>query len=260
MWELQNNMLCGMAAGMAKAGLKPVVPIYSSFYQRGYDQVIHDICIQELPVVLGVDRAGIVGNDGETHQGILDLSFFQIVPNLTIMAPKDFTELEDMLSFAFSLHRPVAIRYPRGGESKIPFYSHGKIELGKAELLQAGKDITIIAIGKMVSRAKEIATLLEQEGKEVELINARFLKPIDEEMLLSSIQKTKNVVTIEDNIVVGGLASSIQNIITTHRIPGVMMQCFGYPDTFIRHGKIEEIEKIYGMDTQSIFEAIKNRK
>lgn len=190
----------------------------------------------------------------------MDLSFFQIVPNLTIMAPKDFTELEDMLTFALFLHRPVAIRYPRGGEGKIPFYSHGKIELGKAELLQAGKDITMIAIGKMVSRAKEIATLLEQEGKEVELINSRFLKPIDEEMLLSSIQKTKNVVTIEDNIVVGGLASSVQNLLATHPIPGVTMQCFGYPDTFIRHGKIEEIEKIYGMDTQSIFEAIKNRK
>lgn len=250
----------GMAAGMAKVGLKPVVPIYSSFYQRGYDQVIHDICIQNLPVVLGVDRAGIVGNDGETHQGILDLSFFQIVPNLTIMAPKDFQELEEMLEFAVNLDKPVAIRYPRGGESEKTFYSHGKIEYGKAEFLQAGKDITIIAIGKMVARAKEIVTELEKDGIEVELINTRFLKPIDEEMLVNSIKKTKVVVTIEDNVILGGLAMAVQNIILKNNIQGVRIKNFGYPDEFIKHGKTEEIEKIYGLDTNSIIKQIKNWK
>ena len=144
-----------MAAGLARAGMKPVIPIYSSFYQRGYDQVIHDICLQKLPVVLCVDRAGIVGNDGETHQGIYDLSFLNIVPNLAIMAPKDFEELEQMLEFALTLNQPVAIRYPRGGESNIKFETHKKIELGKAEkVMKFDKEIknkmTILAIGKMV--------------------------------------------------------------------------------------------------------------
>lgn len=138
----------GCAAGMAKQGLIPVIPIYSSFYQRGYDQVIHDICIQKLPVIMCADRAGIVGNDGETHQGIFDMAFFSIIPNLTILAPKDFKELEQMLEFAISLNTPVVIRYPRGGEGKIKFANHEKIKYGKAEIIKEGTDITIVAIGK----------------------------------------------------------------------------------------------------------------
>ena len=151
----------GFAAGFSASGLIPVVPIYSSFYQRAYDQVIHDICIQNLPVVMCVDRAGIVGNDGETHQGILDLSFFSIIPNLTIMAPKDFEELEQMLEFAINLKSPVAIRYPRGEEGKIKFKQHDNVEIGKAEVLQQGKDVTIIAIGKMVDYGMQVANELK---------------------------------------------------------------------------------------------------
>ena len=251
-----------MAAGLARAGMKPVIPIYSSFYQRGYDQVIHDICLQKLPVVLCVDRAGIVGNDGETHQGIYDLSFLNIVPNLAIMAPKDFEELEQMLEFALTLNQPVAIRYPRGGESNIKFETHKKIELGKAEkVMKFDKEIknkmTILAIGKMVSRAVEVSKELKKYKINAEVINVRFLKPIDEKYILKSIKETKNVITIEDNIIKGGLGSTISEIITKNNLDNVKLKCFGYPDEFIKHGNVEEIEKIYGLDVQSIVNSCK---
>ena len=235
-----------MAAGMAKEGLKPVVPIYSSFYQRAYDQVIHDVCLQRLPVVMCVDRAGIVGADGETHQGIYDLSFLQIVPNLTLMAPKDFKELEDMLVYALNLNEPVAIRYPRGGQTKIPFLKHEPIQKGRAEVLQEGEDISIIAIGNMVEKAMEYAKSLQQYGKQAEVINVRFLKPLDESTLLKSMQKTKRVITIEDNILKGGLASSVMELMVRHHLQNIAIETYGYPDSFIPQGTVEELEKIYG--------------
>jgi len=284
-----------MAAGMAKYGAKPVVPIYSSFYQRCYDQVIHDICIQNLPVVLCADRAGIVGNDGETHQGIFDLSFFNIVPNLSVMAPKDFIELEQMLEFAVNLNKPVIIRYPRGGESNLKFEKHEQIKLGKAEIIEAidekeiscnkeeasdskeettcnkqeasdnkesdneektnsSRKVTILAIGKMVARGKEVADKLKENKINTELINVRFLKPIDEEVIKKSIEKTKKVITIEDNIIKGGLGETVAEIITKNEIKDVKLKCFGYPDEFVQHGSVDELEKMYGLDAQSIVE------
>ncbi len=242
----------GMAAGMARAGMIPVVPIYSSFYQRGYDQVIHDVCIQKLPVVLCADRAGIVGNDGETHQGIYDLSFFNIVPNLNIMAPKDFKELEDMLEFATKLNEPIVIRYPRGGEGAYKFEKHDPIVKGKAEVLKEGKDITIIAIGKMVDRAMEVSKILEENNIEAEVINARFLKPIDEETIIKSITKTRNVITIEDNIIEGGLGTVVSELIIKDNLTDIKMKKFGYPDEFIKHATPSEIEKKYGLDAETI--------
>ena len=246
----------GFAAGLAKNGMIPVVSIYSSFYQRGYDQVIHDICIQNLGVVMCVDRAGIVGNDGETHQGTFDLSFFNIIPNINIMAPKDFKELEDMLEYAVTVNKPMVIRYPRGGEEKTKFEKHEKIELGKAEILREGEDLTIIAIGKMVARGLEIADALEKDGIKSEVVNTRFLKPIDSETILKSIKKTKRVITIEDNILEGGLASIIKELIIDNNI-NTKIRCFGYPDKFIKHGDILEIEKKYGLDEESL---IRNTK
>lgn len=246
----------GFAAGLASEGLIPVVPIYSSFYQRAYDQVIHDICIQKLPVVMCVDRAGIVGNDGETHQGILDLSFFHIVPNLTIMAPKDFKELEQMLEFAVNLKAPVVIRYPRGTEGGTKFETHQEISIGKAELLQEGNDITMIAIGKMVDYAMKVADKLKENNIQAEVINSRFLKPFDTEIILNSIDKTKKVVTIEDNIEKGGLASNVKELMAENNLLDVEVKCFGYPDEFIKHGDIADIEKKYGLDVDSIIENI----
>ena len=243
----EQHALC-MAAGMAKEGMKPVVPIYSSFYQRGYDQVIHDIAIQKLPVVMCVDRAGIVGADGETHQGLLDMAFFRIVPNLTIMAPKDFVEFEKMIEFATKLEKPVVIRYPRGGEDKYKFNKEEKIELGKAETLTYGKNATIIAIGKTVSKAVKIAEKLEK----LEVINARFLKPLDVEKIKESIAKTKNVIVIEDGTSVGGLTTAIKELIVDENLKNIKFKSFAYPDKFIEHGSVEELEKRYNVDENTI--------
>lgn len=237
-----------MAAGMAKEGVIPVVPIYSSFYQRAYDQVIHDVAMQNLPVIMCVDRAGVVGADGETHQGTLDMAFFRLVPNLTIMAPKDFKELEDMLEFAVNLKKPVVIRYPRGGEdANIKFEQHDSITLGKAEILQEGKDVSIIAIGKMVAKAMKMAEKLatEQEGKTIEVINARFLKPLDEKTIKASIEKTRNVITIEDGTKINGLATAVKELIVNNNLQEIKVTAYAYPDEFIPHGSVEELEKIY---------------
>lgn len=233
-----------MAAGMAKEGMIPFVPIYSSFYQRAYDQVIHDVAMQNLPVIMCVDRAGIVGADGETHQGTLDMAFFRLVPNLTIMAPKDFKEFEDMLEFAVGLNKPVVIRYPRGGEdADVKFKSHAKIELGKAEVLHEvknlenpTKEVTIIAIGKKVSEAVKLADRMQkEEGITPEIINARFLKPFDSEKMIQSIQRTKNVITIEDGTVINGLATTVKELIVDNNIQNVKFKSYAYPDKFIMH-------------------------
>lgn len=233
-----------MAAGMAKEGMIPFVPIYSSFYQRAYDQVIHDVAMQNLPVIMCVDRAGIVGADGETHQGTLDMAFFRLVPNLTIMAPKDFKEFEDMLEFAVDLNKPVVIRYPRGGEdADVKFKSHAKIELGKAEVLHEvknlenpTKEVTIIAIGKTVSEAVKLADRMQkEEGITPEIINARFLKPFDSEKMIQSIQRTKNVITIEDGTVINGLATTVKELIVDNNIQNVKFKSYAYPDKFIMH-------------------------
>ena len=250
----------GLAAGMAKEGMIPVVPIYSSFYQRCYDQVIHDIAIQKLPVIMCVDRAGIVGADGETHQGTLDMAFFRLVPNLVILAPKDFKELKEMLTFAVTLNKPVVIRYPRGGEDSYKIEKQEKIKLGKAEILKEGTDLSIIAIGKMVARAMKLADKLEKEGIQAEVINTRFLKPIDKETMKKSIEKTKNVVTIEDGTVINGLATSIEEIILEEKLENVTIQKYAYPDEFIKHGGVEELEKIYGLDEEEILEKIRSLK
>ncbi len=250
-----------MAAGMAKAGLKPVVSIYSSFYQRGYDQVIHDIAMQNLPVVLCVDRAGIVGNDGETHQGIFDMAFFNLVPNLKIMAPKDFMEFKQMLKYAISLDSPVVIRYPRGGEEKdISFRKHEQIKNEKAEILMKGEDITIVAIGKMVVRAYKIAESLKKSGINAEIINCRFLKPFDSKTIIDSVCKTRKIITIEDGIIKGGLASTCLESLANKKIKYEFFKAYGYPDEFVRHGKVEEIEKLYGLDCETITQQILDNK
>ena len=252
----EQHAVC-MAAGMAKEGFIPVVPIYSSFYQRAYDQVIHDVCMQNLPVVMCVDRAGLVGQDGETHQGMFDLSFFNLIPNITIMAPKDFKELEEMLEFAVSLKAPVVIRYPRGTENKkIKFDKQEKIELGKSEILTQGEDITIVAIGKMVAKAFEVKEELEKEGKTAEVINARFLKPFDEQTIINSMRKTKNIITLEDNTIIGGLASKVEELVSKNKENNIQFKAFGLPDKFIEHGKVEELEEMYKLDAKSIVKEI----
>ncbi len=245
------------AAGLAKEGMIPFVPIYSSFYQRAYDQVIHDICIQKLPVIMCVDRAGCVGNDGETHQGLYDMSFFKLIPNITIMAPKDFEELTKMMEFAIELKAPVVIRYPRGGEADVKFDKHEELELGKAEVLKEGLDVTIIGIGKMTAMAMKVANELEKDDINAEVINARFLKPLDESKITESISNTKFVITIEDGTEIGGLGSSIKELIINKKLEDVKIKCFAYPDEFIKHGSVSELEELYGLDYKNIVNYIK---
>lgn len=242
----------GLAAGLATQGMIPVVPIYSSFLQRAYDQIVHDICLQKLPVVLCIDRAGIVGSDGETHQGMLDMAFLNQIPNITIMSPKDFKELEDMLEFAVSLKKTVAIRYPRGKEDDEKFEIHKPIKYGKCEVLSEGEDLTIIAIGKMVAKAQKVKEMLYKDEISAEVINARFLKPLDTEDIKKSINKTGKVITIEDGVLKGGLGEQIKLLANNAEIIN-----FAYPDEFIKHGTVDEIEKQYKMDVDSIYNKCK---
>lgn len=244
------------AAGLAKSGMIPFVSIYSSFYQRGYDQVIHDICAQNLPVIMCVDRAGLVGADGETHQGVFDMAFFKIVPNITIMAPKDFKELEMMMEFAISLNKPVVIRYPRGGED-LSFDKHTPIKVGKAELLETGKDYSVITIGSKVSAGKNVVDKLKDMNKTCDLINVRFLKPLDKKLILESINKTKRVIVIEDGTIIGGLSSSIKELISDNNIAIKYAKYYSYPDEFIKHGSINELNRQYKVDVDSIIKDIK---
>lgn len=248
----------GLAAGMSKSGLIPVVPLYSSFIQRAYDQLVHDVAIQNLPVVICADRAGIVGNDGETHQGLLDMAFTNTIPNFNIMAPKDFNELENMLDFAINLNKPVLIRYPRGGE-EISFEKCDEIKYGKAEVLEEGKDIVIIAIGKMVSKAIQVSEELKNYGIISTVINARFLKPFDNDTVLKNVVSAKKVITIEDGTVIGGLGDLVEQLLYENKID-VEFEKFAYPDEFIKHGSVNEIEEKYGLDVGSIVKCLKNQE
>ena len=243
------------------AGITPVVAIYSSFLQRAYDQIIHDICMKNLNEVLWVDREGAVGADGETHHGMLDMAFLKLIPNITIMAPKDFNELEDMFEIAVNeMATPVAIRYPRGGQSVNLFDKNEKqfeeIENKKCEILKEGKDLTIIAIGKMVAKAIEVSKELEKDGIEAEVINARFLKPLDEKSILKSIQKTKRIITIEDGSINGGLYTSIAELIVG--LKNLDLRGFAYDDKFVQHGTVEELENENKLNVKNIVEEIKN--
>ena len=247
--EIAEEHALTMAAGMASEGLKPVVAIYSSFLQRGYDQIVHDIAMQNLPVIICIDRAGIVGEDGETHQGILDISFLNTIPNLTVMAPKNKQELKEMLIFSSKLNKPVAIRYPKN--TKEIKTKTSKIEYGKAEIIEKGKDITIVAAGKMVNKALEVRKMLLKNNIKTTIINARFIKPLDIKTIKNETKKTKLLVTIEDNIKKTGLGEKIKS-----EINNIKTLTLGYPDKFISHGKIEEIENEYMLSSEKIYKQI----
>jgi len=242
------------AAGLAANGLKPVFAVYSTFLQRGFDQIIHDVCLQNLPVVFCIDRAGIVGEDGETHHGVFDLSYLAPIPNITIMSPKDGNELELMLEYAFEQNKPIAIRYPRG-KSKIVEcdYSTNCSDISKAEVLKEGKDLCIIAVGKMVNTALEVSLMLEERGIYPTVINARFIKPLDKDTILGKIRTSKAVVTLEDNVLIAGFGSSVLELINSEGMKDIRVKNYGFPDKFIEHGTIDEIFKRYKLDAESIF-------
>jgi 1-deoxy-D-xylulose-5-phosphate synthase len=206
-----------------------------------------------------VDRAGAVGSDGDTHQGLYDMSLFKCIPNIIIMSPKNFIELESMMEFAITLNRPVAIRYPRGSESKIKM-SCSPIKFCKAELLSSGNDLTIILIGNSVAKGIELANLLKNNNIYSDVINCRFLKPIDEKLIVKSIKKTGNVIVIEDGSIIGGLSSSVKEIIADNNLTNVNSSFYAYPDQFVRHGTVSELEKYYKIDVNYIYKQIKKSK
>lgn len=245
-----------MAAGMARNGLKPVVAIYSSFLQRAYDQILHDVALQNLNVVFAIDRAGIVGEDGETHQGIYDISFLSHIPNMTIMAPCDYSEFNMMLEFAFSQNKgPIAIRYPRGSGPESLTEAR-PIVRGKGVKIIEGSDVTIVAIGDMVEVSLEAAELLRDWGIDAEVINARFVKPLDEEEIINSAKKTGKVATVESNTILGGFGSKVLKVINDRRIHAEV-KIFGFPDWPICHGSKNELFERYGLDSQSLAYNIK---
>lgn len=245
----------GFSAGLARGGLKPVTAIYSTFLQRGYDQIIHDVCLQNLPVTFCLDRAGIVGEDGPTHHGVFDIAYLRHIPNLTFMAPATTAELKAMLEFALSLNSPVAIRYPKGGSSldKAPGLP---VKLGKAEILKDGRDIVIISIGVMADTALEIAGVLARKKISAMVINARFIKPLDEALLTDVLGRIKTVITIEDGVLDGGFGSAVLEFAETHHIGPIKLKRFGFPDKFIEHGRRSELFSKYNLTPQAICDVI----
>ncbi len=239
------------AAGMASVGLKPVVAVYSSFLQRGYDQVLHDVCLQNLPVLFAIDRAGLVGSDGETHQGIFDISFLSLVPGMTIMAPKNHWELEDMLEFGVNFDGPLAIRYPRGEAYRGLSQFRSPVEYGKAEMLYEEKDIALFALGSMVSTGEHVREKLKARGYSCTLVNARFAKPMDTEMLDRLCKSHRLIVTMEENVLRGGLGMCATRYIHEH-YPEIRVIQVALPDAYVEHGNVSLLREMLGIDSDSV--------
>lgn len=240
------------AAGLASAGMIPVLAIYSTFLQRGFDQIVHDICMQKLPVVLAIDRAGIVGNDGETHQGIFDLSYLSLIPNIVITSPKTMDDLPFLLEWAVNSKKTVAIRYPRGGDMK-PLPKMKKVEFGKWEELEKGKKVTIIATGKM----NQLAVLANEKYKlGVTIVNATFIKPLDEKYIKEIIKRKDNIITIEDNTLNGGLGSLVTLLLAKYNYTGRIVS-MGFDDKYIEQGSIDELYSQEGLTIENIKNNVK---
>ncbi len=243
------------AAGLAAGGMKPVVALYSSFLQRAYDQAIHDVCLQNLPVVLAVDRAGLVGSDGETHQGLFDLSFLTTIPNMTIMSPKNRWEMADMVRYAIDFQYPIALRYPRGAAYEGFKEFRAPIEYGKSEMLYQESEIAIIFVGHMVKLAKDVREELKNRGYSCTLVNARFVKPLDKEMLVQLAANHRIYVTIEENVLSGGFGQQVLDCVERERLD-VYVHSFGIPDDYVEHGNVDVLRKEVGLEKTNIVEKI----
>ncbi|CDA25403.1 1-deoxy-D-xylulose-5-phosphate synthase [Roseburia sp. CAG:197] len=239
------------AAGMAKSGLKPVFAVYSSFLQRAYDQILHDVCLQKLPVVFAIDRAGLVGKDGATHQGIFDLSYLATIPNLTIMAPKNKWELSDMLKFAIAADTPMAIRYPRGDACDLWKEKRAPIESGKAEVLCEGTEVALFAIGSMVETAWKVMEKLQERGISATVVNARFAAPLDKECICGLAQKHRLLVTLEENVASGGMGEHVAALLMEEQ-SRIKLLRIAVPDTFVEHGDVDTLYRVLGMDADTV--------
>jgi len=242
------------AAGLATEGFRPVVTIYSTFLQRAYDQIIHDVCLPNLPVVFALDRGGLVGEDGPTHHGHFDITYLRSLPNMTLMAPKDENELRHMLYTALHHSGPVAIRYPRGkgvGAAMDPAYK--LLPMGEAEILKAGNDIQIFAIGSMVAPSMDAAAVLEEEGVSVGVVNCRFVKPLDHG-LVDIAASSGRVLAVEENIRQGGFGGAVLELFNDAGLRDVRVRRIGLPDTFVEHGPQDVLRAKYGLDTAGILQ------
>ncbi|SCH11649.1 1-deoxy-D-xylulose-5-phosphate synthase [Romboutsia sp. Marseille-P6047] len=244
------------ASGLAKEGMKPYFAVYSTFLQRGFDQLVHDVCITKKNVTFLIDRAGLVGNDGETHHGMFDLSYLNIVPNITVMAPKDSKELELMMDLSLEVNGPVAIRYPRGNAYYLNKGEYNNLKVGKYEVIDEGEDIAVLAIGNMVKHALEAKELLINENINPTIINARFLKPMDEELLHKVCKEHKKIITIEDNTLSGGFGSRINNFIINNNYD-VKVENIGINDTFVDQGNSDKLYEAVGLSPKCIASRIK---
>ncbi len=244
------------AAGMAAAGLRPVVAVYSSFLQRGYDQVVHDVCLQDLPVLFCIDRAGLVGSDGETHQGIFDYSYLTSVPNMTVMAPKNLWELRDMLDFAMTYDRPLAIRYPRGQAYRGLKEFQAPVVYGKGEMLFEEKDYALLAVGSMVSTAEHVREKWKEAGFSCTLANGRFVKPIDTELLDRLAERHSRLVTLEENVLQGGYGLAVTAYIHEH-YPWIRVLNIALPDAYVEHGNVSRLRECLGIDSDSVIHRMK---
>ncbi len=247
------------AAGMALGEMKPVVALYSTFLQRAYDQILHDVCISNLPVVFAVDRAGLVGSDGETHQGIFDIAFLSQMPGLVLMAPKNAWELQQMLRFAVDAGCPVAVRYPRGKACQAFEQYRQPIELGRSEWITTGREIALLALGSMVEIAKEVCDNLQQQGYEPSLVNARFVKPMDEEMLQMLSEDHRLIVTMEEGVITGGYGQSVAAWYETKGLSAVQVYPVALPDQFIEHGSVDTLREKYGISADRVTARILER-
>ena len=243
------------AAGLAAGGLKPVVAIYSSFLQRAYDQILHDVCIQNLPVIFAIDRAGLVGSDGETHQGIFDLSYLSSIPNMHICAPKNKWELSDMMKFAAAFPAPIAIRYPRGEAYDGLAQFRAPVEYGKAEMIYEEEGIALLAVGSMVKTAEGVRERLKECGLSCTLVNARFVKPMDEEMVRRLSATHRLIVTMEENVESGGFGERVRTFADEQELPGQILS-ITIPDEYVEHGNVELLKKEIGIDEESVTKRI----
>lgn len=243
------------AAGLAAGGLKPIVAVYSSFLQRAYDQIVHDVCIQKLPVIFAIDRAGLVGSDGETHQGIFDFTYLSGIPNMNICAPKNKWELSDMLKFAVNLNAPIAIRYPRGTAYDGLREYRETIELGRAEWIYREGEIALFAIGSMVSTAEQVRELLKAEGHQVSIINARFAKPIDREAVLGACIDHKLIVSMEENVACGGYGERVLECMNDNGMQNAYLN-ISIPDAYVEHGNVALLKQEIGIDAENIAKRI----
>ena len=248
-----------LAAGMAAAGMHPVIALYSTFAQRAYDQLIHDVCLQNLPVTLCLDRAGLVGEDGPTHHGVFDLSYLRQMPNMCVMAPKDEEELRHMLATAIAIEGPAAVRYPRGAGLGVPLTdSLETLPVGKAEVLQEAGDIAFLAVGTMVEKAKEAAAILKEEGIEAAVVNMRFIKPLDTERIDEMARTKRLLITVEENVLAGGFGSAVAEYLADHGIEVPLLR-FGIPDRFIEQGTRRELLSLCGLQPDEMAERIRER-